>query len=330
METSHDESLMSPSIFAVGRISLRTISGGSSEGKLSGLRKGKWTSEEEAYCNKVIYLFNRGLLPIPTGTTLRSYLSDKLNCDPMRITKKYSGPSCIGKQVFQPAPSEYLYEMQDHEDELLRLEIEFRNRLGRKLAIIGSSPRQGRVNRGGKNVDGSNGDDDDEEDDHSFEGHNDTSKNAGISKSISAPNLLYTDSGFSPHSGRIGNTRDSFKSKRHRSQSAADFVDYENYAADDAAAGDLLISFMDTMKRKTSSDSLDRMGAGKIILLTNTTLSFTHFNCVVAVNEMKVSSPHTHESHSTNTSASEEAIVTQLIPSYDESNSVGLSMDTAD
>lgn len=34
------------------------------------------------------------------GITLRSYLSEKLHCDPMRITKKFSGNDCIGKQVF--------------------------------------------------------------------------------------------------------------------------------------------------------------------------------------------------------------------------------------
>lgn len=44
----------------------------------SSLRKGKWTSEEENYANKIIAYFNQGLLRIPTGTTLRTYLSDKL------------------------------------------------------------------------------------------------------------------------------------------------------------------------------------------------------------------------------------------------------------
>ena len=43
------------------------------------LRKGKWTTEEEDYANKIISLFNRGLLPIVAGTTLRSYLSDTLH-----------------------------------------------------------------------------------------------------------------------------------------------------------------------------------------------------------------------------------------------------------
>jgi hypothetical protein len=43
------------------------------------LRKGKWTPDEENYANKIIYLFNQGLLPIPAGTTLRGYLSEKLH-----------------------------------------------------------------------------------------------------------------------------------------------------------------------------------------------------------------------------------------------------------
>ena len=43
------------------------------------LRKGKWTPEEEVYANRIISYFNRGMLNIPAGTTLRSYLSEKLN-----------------------------------------------------------------------------------------------------------------------------------------------------------------------------------------------------------------------------------------------------------
>ena len=43
------------------------------------LRKGKWTPEEETYANKIISYFNKGLLSIESGTTLRSYLSEKLN-----------------------------------------------------------------------------------------------------------------------------------------------------------------------------------------------------------------------------------------------------------
>ena len=39
-------------------------------------------------------------MAVPDGTTLRTYLSKSLNCDPMRITKKFTGDSCIGKRVF--------------------------------------------------------------------------------------------------------------------------------------------------------------------------------------------------------------------------------------
>lgn len=77
---------------------------GSSKSKPSSrLRRGKWTVEEEAYVARVIQDFNSGFLNAPAGTTLRSYLSDKLHCDPMRITKKFTGESCIGKRVFHPA-----------------------------------------------------------------------------------------------------------------------------------------------------------------------------------------------------------------------------------
>lgn len=53
--------------------------------KESILRKGKWTTEEEDYATKIISLFNRGLLPIGAGTTLRSYLSDKLHWCAKRV-----------------------------------------------------------------------------------------------------------------------------------------------------------------------------------------------------------------------------------------------------
>jgi len=69
----------------------------------SSLRRGKWTVEEEAYVGRVIQDFNSGFLNAPAGTTLRSYLSEKLHCDPMRITKKFTGDACIGKRVFHPA-----------------------------------------------------------------------------------------------------------------------------------------------------------------------------------------------------------------------------------
>ena len=42
-------------------------------------RKGKWTDEEEKYTKKLISAFSLGLLPLSPGTTLRCFLSEKLN-----------------------------------------------------------------------------------------------------------------------------------------------------------------------------------------------------------------------------------------------------------
>ena len=65
--------------------------------KKIGLRRGKWTPEEEAYANQLITHFKSGILPLSDGTTLRTFLSKLLNCDPMRISKKFVGQNCIGK-----------------------------------------------------------------------------------------------------------------------------------------------------------------------------------------------------------------------------------------
>lgn len=71
--------------------------GDSKAAKKPSLRRGKWTSEEESYANRLIYEFKLGLLPLTDGTTLRTFLSKLLNCDPMRISKKFVGQNCIGK-----------------------------------------------------------------------------------------------------------------------------------------------------------------------------------------------------------------------------------------
>ncbi len=88
------------------------------------MRRGKWTIEEKAYagrlisdfgklnlglfdgpeqqCSKALHLLtiitlDNGLLPLEEGATLRSFLAEVLNCDPMRITKKFSGTKSLGK-----------------------------------------------------------------------------------------------------------------------------------------------------------------------------------------------------------------------------------------
>eukprot|EP00984_Skeletonema_dohrnii_P011849 scaffold4756_cov124-Skeletonema_dohrnii-CCMP3373.AAC.4 len=97
------------------------------------LRRGKWTSEEEAYANRLIGEFKSGLLPLTDGTTLRNFLSKLLNCDPMRISKKFVGNNCIGKQVFRRRVAEInritTEQMQQTKMELSELERRFLDRV---------------------------------------------------------------------------------------------------------------------------------------------------------------------------------------------------------
>lgn len=62
--------------------------------------------EEERYAQAINKAFEEGSLQgVENGCTLRSYLSEKLHCAPMRISKKFVGKS-IGKQVFLSKVSE--------------------------------------------------------------------------------------------------------------------------------------------------------------------------------------------------------------------------------
>lgn len=64
------------------------------------VRSGKWTPEEEVLANRLVLEFAKGTLPdCENGCTLRSYLARKLNCAPMRISKKFAG-RCIGKTAY--------------------------------------------------------------------------------------------------------------------------------------------------------------------------------------------------------------------------------------
>lgn len=64
------------------------------------LRRGKWTMEEENYAKVLIKQFENGTVSnCDNGSTLRAFLSKKLHCAPMRISKKFAGQG-IGKHVF--------------------------------------------------------------------------------------------------------------------------------------------------------------------------------------------------------------------------------------
>lgn len=103
--------------------------------------------EEERYTNRVIEAFNSGSLKLTEsdrGITLRAYLADKLGCDPMRITKKYTGASCLGKRVYHAHKMQHAMKVEEVERtsvDLAFLEEEFRQKLlqmGRRRSNSGS------------------------------------------------------------------------------------------------------------------------------------------------------------------------------------------------
>ncbi len=119
-----------------------TDSGGEDQ-KKQPLRRGKWTPEEEAYANRLIQEFKAGLLPLTDGTTLRTFLSKLLNCDPMRISKKFVGSNCIGKQVFRRRGADVNNltpeQVQQTRSELSELEKKFLDRVSRSKSSKSSS-----------------------------------------------------------------------------------------------------------------------------------------------------------------------------------------------
>lgn len=98
----------------------------------SSLRRGKWTQEEEDFANKIIHDFKHGKLPLAEGTTLRTFLSKVLNCDPMRISKKFVGKNCVGKQVFRGSHSVAVENFDYDNSELAELEKKFFSKLSQK------------------------------------------------------------------------------------------------------------------------------------------------------------------------------------------------------
>jgi hypothetical protein len=98
--------------------------------------------EEEEYTSRIIHYFGVGLLTLPEGATMRSYLADKLNCDPMRITKKYAGASCLGRRVhqFRDRRTPTITEIQLAKAELDHLEQRFRMRVEEGYSLPLATP----------------------------------------------------------------------------------------------------------------------------------------------------------------------------------------------
>ncbi|GLE04938.1 hypothetical protein PINS_up013919 [Pythium insidiosum] len=63
------------------------------------VRKGKWSADEHKYANMMMKQFQLGAFPLVDGLHLRGFIANLLQCDPLRVTKKYSGHA-IGKQNF--------------------------------------------------------------------------------------------------------------------------------------------------------------------------------------------------------------------------------------
>ncbi|CAH0481279.1 unnamed protein product [Peronospora belbahrii] len=59
-------------------------------------RSGPWSHDEEVYAAALIDCFLKGVLEIAEGTTLRAFLSSRLCCNPMRISKKLAS-ECIAE-----------------------------------------------------------------------------------------------------------------------------------------------------------------------------------------------------------------------------------------
>ena len=62
---------------------------------------------------------------------MRSYLAEKLNCDPMRITKKYAGAACLGRRAYhyRERAQPTIAEIQLAKAQLDQLEHRFRMRV---------------------------------------------------------------------------------------------------------------------------------------------------------------------------------------------------------
>ncbi|KAL3908227.1 MAG: hypothetical protein SGILL_008561 [Bacillariaceae sp.] len=99
--------------------------------------------EEEEYTSRVIQYFSTGLLTLPDGATLRSYLAEKLNCDPMRITKKFTGACCLGRRAYhlRDRPRASPAEMEVARLELQHLEQRFRLRVEHEQSGLPLPPR---------------------------------------------------------------------------------------------------------------------------------------------------------------------------------------------
>eukprot|EP00903_Cladosiphon_okamuranus_P013837 g12876.t1 len=93
-------------------------------------RSGRWIIEEEDFARACIDAFNSGLLSqVEEGTTLRAFLSERLQCQPMRVTKKLHGSKGMGKRLYVRAKDSTPALMEAAARELEALEARFAKKL---------------------------------------------------------------------------------------------------------------------------------------------------------------------------------------------------------
>jgi len=176
-------------------------------GDREGLRRGKWTNEEQAYAARLIHDFEAGILPLKNGTTLRAFLAKKLNCGPMRISKKFAGNQSIGKQIFVSSSPEGTAVHRD-EDGLRLLEADFQRSVAAAASARGCKrgpAKKPATSSGGHAVQEEENDDDDEEEIPRPRGkggkekiiiRNDLTTRLGDSVEFSRPTGLNSEKGF--------------------------------------------------------------------------------------------------------------------------------------
>ncbi|EGZ05278.1 hypothetical protein PHYSODRAFT_320158 [Phytophthora sojae] len=119
-------------------------------------RRGPWSHDEEVFVAALICFF-KGFLDIAEGTTLRAFLSERLCCNPMHISKKLASesiaeiriPKKLGSSIYVRHGGVTMEEHLEAEEDLQKLQDRYMNSSTTKSRrMVGSKrPRQPRVRR---------------------------------------------------------------------------------------------------------------------------------------------------------------------------------------
>eukprot|EP00539_Tryblionella_compressa_P013801 CAMPEP_0178817134 /NCGR_PEP_ID=MMETSP0746-20121128/1725_1 /TAXON_ID=913974 /ORGANISM="Nitzschia punctata, Strain CCMP561" /LENGTH=308 /DNA_ID=CAMNT_0020478209 /DNA_START=1610 /DNA_END=2533 /DNA_ORIENTATION=+ len=83
-------------------------------------RTGRWNDQEVEYVDQLVTLFDQGLLPIPNGTKLGSFLGDMLLCKSSRLTKKMKNAK-LSSRSFTMSTSSNGNNLNNHKEEIVML-----------------------------------------------------------------------------------------------------------------------------------------------------------------------------------------------------------------